>query len=113
MLIVFGSALALLIATMIVGGICEVKTSLYNLALTALTKQQLKSRETIEALEAKLAETEATLVKERQVHENAAAVFENTIRLLEVENAQLTARHHENTHASSKEERATQEKSSC
>ena len=61
-------------------------------------------RGSVEALEAKLAEAEATLAKERQSHEDAVAVFENTIRLLEVENAQLTARQHEHQHASSKEE---------
>ena len=47
---------------------------------------------------------EATLVKEQQDHEEACGVFENTIRILEVENARLTERQHEQQHATSKEE---------
>jgi len=61
-------------------------------------------RGTIEELETKLAKAEAALVKEQQDREEACGVFQNTIRMLEAENARLMEQQHEQQHATSKEE---------
>ena len=47
---------------------------------------------------------EAALVKEQQDREEACGVFQNTIRMLEAENARLMDQQHEQHHATSKEE---------